>query len=612
MKIQKLYPVCKDYLWGGTRLVEAFGKQTNLPLCAESWELSLHPDGLSRLADGRTLAEALTPESLGKNPADFPFFPLLVKFIDARDDLSVQVHPTDAYALAEENAYGKTETWFILEAEQDAGIYLGFSRDVTPEEYASAIAEDRLTDLLQFQTVKPGECYRIPAGTLHAIGRGCLLCEVQENSNLTYRVYDYGRRDKDGNLRPLHREKALAVTNLRRHDPSPVEEGLPVCSRYFEARRLRVDGEALQRTDEKSFCALTCVGGEGEVDGISVRRGDTLFVPADYGEYRLTGTLDLLLCEVRRYILGIDLGGTFIKGGILDDAGRILVEDKIPTQSETGAEGVAAGIASLCQSLMDRLSLSPEEISGIGMGVPGMIDSAHGEVVYSNNLGWSHFRIGETVERLTGIPVRIANDANVAALGEAKFGCGRQYSTTCMLTLGTGVGGGIVLDGRLYEGNRSAGAELGHTVILAGGEPCTCGRRGCLEAYASATALIRETRRAMQAHPESDMWQVGSLEAVDGRTAFAFADRDETARAVIADYTERLGCGIVNLANEFRPEAVILGGGICAEGERLLAPLREILRREIFAGDKGPSVELLRAELGNTAGLVGAAALWLD
>ena len=180
-----------------------------------------------------------------------------------------------------------------------------------------------------------------------------------------------------------------------------------------------------------------------------------------------------------------------------------------------------------------------------------------------------------------------------------------------MLTLGTGVGGGIVVGGKLVEGNRSAGAELGHAVIMMGGERCTCGRRGCLEAYASATALIRDTKRAMEAHPESRMWEIGSIDAVDGATAFAYMDTDEIARSVVDGYIRALACGITNYANELRPEAVILGGGVCAEGERLTKPLQALVDEEIFAGGDGPRVPVLTAELGNRAGILGAAALWM-
>ena len=295
----------------------------------------------------------------------------------------------------------------------------------------------------------------------------------------------------------------------------------------------------------------------------------------------------------------------------MDDLGRLLLSDKIPTESKKGDLAVAENIAKITSSLLDATNLTPADVCGIGIGVPGMVDGEAGIVIYSNNLGWKDFSISKTVSELTGLPVRIANDANVAALGETKFGCGRQYSDTVMLTLGTGVGGGIVVGGKLVEGNRSAGAELGHAVICMGGELCTCGRRGCLEAYASATALIRDTKRAMEKHPESAMWAIGSLDAVDGATAFSYMDTDATAREVVDGYIRALACGITNYANELRPEAIILGGGVCAEGERLTRPLQDLVDEEIFAGSKGPRVPILTAELGNRAGILGAAALWI-
>lgn len=316
--------------------------------------------------------------------------------------------------------------------------------------------------------------------------------------------------------------------------------------------------------------------------------------------------------EQGKYYVGIDLGGTFIKGGIVSLLGEILVQDKAPTEREKGADGVAANIANLAKRLIEQAGLTQAEIVGLGIGVPGMIDSGRGEVVYSNNLAWEHFFIGEAVEKLTGLPVKIANDANVAALGEVKFGAAKAYQNAVMLTLGTGVGGGIVLNGKLYEGNRSAGAELGHSAIVVGGEPCTCGRKGCLEAYASATALIRDTKRAMEKDKTSKLWEIGSLKNVTGKTPFDYAPVDDSAKSVVENYLEALGAGIVNFANVFRPEIILLGGGVCAQGESLLMPLKAILKRDLFAGEMGPQVELKIAELGNSAGLLGAAALLME
>lgn len=617
MEIVKLYPECKDNIWGGVKLKEKYGKQTDKDPVAESWELSFHKDGPTRLADGRTLQEVASEEDLGKNCKDFPFFPMLAKLIDAKQDLSVQVHPSDAYALAQENSFGKTEMWYIVEADEGAGIYLGFKRDVTKEEYEKAIADHTLTDLLNFFEVKAGECYFIPSGTIHAIGKGCLICEIQQNSNLTYRVYDYGRKDKNGKERELHVDKALKVTNLSKYEYTPLqartEQGqLLGLSRYFTTTAVNVNGEKTLFADKNSFKCVICVEGKGEINGRKVSLGDSFFVPAGYKKTEVKGTMNLIVAEVRKYYVGIDLGGTFIKGGIVDDLGNILYENKVPTESEKGAGRVASNIASLVKMLLEALGLSKEDVEGLGMGVPGMIDSKAGNVIYSNNLGWTDFRIGEEVAKLTGLRVKIANDANVAALGEVKFGAAKEYDSAVLLTLGTGVGGGIVVDGKLVEGNKSAGAELGHSVIVAGGEQCTCGRKGCLEAYASATALIRDTKRAMQAHKDSKMWEIGSLDAVMGKTAFDYKDTDIYAKEVVDGYVFHLACGITNMANIFRPEAVLLGGGVCAQGDNLVKPLQKILDADIFAGNKGPQVPILVAELGNSAGLLGAAALLMD
>ena len=614
MEIVKLYPECKDNIWGGVKLREKYGKQTEKDPVAESWELSFHKDGPTRLADGRTLQEAASAADLGNNCEEFPFFPMLAKFIDARQDLSVQVHPSDSYALEHENSFGKTEMWYVVEADEGAGIYLGFKRAVTKEEYEKAIADHTLTDLLNFFEVQAGQCYFIPSGTIHAIGAGCLICEIQQNSNLTYRVYDYGRKDKNGNERELHVEKALKVTALDAYTYNPLsiatEQGeLLGVSRYFTTTSVAVNGNKTLFADKNSFKCIMCVSGNGEIDGKAISAGDSWFVPAGYGEFVVNGDMHLICAEVRKYYVGIDLGGTFIKGGIVDDLGNIIVEDKTPTEREKGAEGVAANIAALANSLMARVGLQKDDVEGLGMGVPGMIDSRAGNVIYSNNLNWQDFRIGKQVSALTGLRVKIANDANVAALGEAKFGAAKGFENVVMLTLGTGVGGGVVAEGMLIEGNKGAGAELGHMVIVKDGEQCTCGRKGCLEAYASATALIRDTKRAMEAHKDSKMWECGGLENVTGKVAFDYKDCDPYAKAVVDGYIEALAYGITNFANIFRPEIVLLGGGVCAQGDVLVKPLQAILDKDIFAGELGPKVTIKIAELGNSAGLLGAAAL---
>lgn len=308
---------------------------------------------------------------------------------------------------------------------------------------------------------------------------------------------------------------------------------------------------------------------------------------------------------------GIDLGGTFIKCGIVDEKGNILVKDQIPTEKDRPYEEIAANMANLVKTLAARANISQNELKAVGIGAPGTIDSKNGVIVYSNNIDWKYVPLGPAISKNLDLPVFITNDANAAALGESFAGAAKKYAGSIFITLGTGVGGGIVIEHTLFEGNRSAGAEIGHMVIRAGGEKCTCGRKGCFEAYASATALIRQTKAAMMKHPESELWKIcPNIENVNGKTAFdGLAAGDKTAEKVIKNYIGWLAEGIANLANVFRPNAIVLGGGVCAAGDTLLTPLKRKVNRLLYGGTKYAPVKLMIAQLGNDAGLVGAAHL---
>ncbi len=309
-----------------------------------------------------------------------------------------------------------------------------------------------------------------------------------------------------------------------------------------------------------------------------------------------------------KYYAGIDLGGTFIKCGIIDEEGKLIAKDKIPTEKENGFQYIANKMSDLALSLANKMNV---KLHGIGIGSPGTVNSQKGVIVYSNNLDWDNVPLAELIKQRINLPVKVTNDANAAAIGEQFCGAGKEYSDMILITLGTGVGSGIVIEGKLFEGYRSAGAEIGHSVIHVGGEKCTCGRRGCFEAYASATALIRQTRRAMERNHNSAMWRLcDRLENVNGRTAFdGLRDGDKTAKRVVNTYIRYLAEGIANLCNEFRPQAVLLGGGICAEGDTLLRPLKKLVNERLFGGTKYAPVQLLTASLGNDAGVYGAARL---
>lgn len=339
MEIEKLFPECKDNLWGGMKLVEKYGKQTEKRPCAESWEISCHPNGKTRLENGKTLEEAATSAEFGSNVTAFERFPMLVKFIDAAQDLSVQVHPTDEYALRDYNSYGKTEMWYIVEADEGAGIYLGFQKDVTKEECEKAIKENTLSEKLRFYPVKKGEHYFVPAGTVHAICAGCLVFEIQQNCDLTYRIYDYGRRDKNGNLRELHIEKALETACLEAKEKiafsASCSEGERIgVSRYFTLTRLTLNGEKHLHTDSASFRAVTCVSGKGRIGSKEMCCGDTFFVPATYGEFTVSGAAEILISEVRKYHAAIVRTENGFVLSLADDLGDTLWRSDVAYTNE--------------------------------------------------------------------------------------------------------------------------------------------------------------------------------------------------------------------------------------------------------------------------------------
>ena len=291
----KLIPPTKDYIWGGNKLKTLYGLG-NTGKVAEGWMLSFHRDGECTTESGQKISEAVPRKLWGKACEKFEFFPSLVKLIDAADNLSVQVHPSDEYALKNEGQYGKTEMWYIVGADSGAGIYLGFKRDITKEEYRNAIEEGKLADLLNFIPVHKGECYFIKSGTVHAIGKGCLIAEVQQNSNLTYRVFDYNRVGADGKPRQLHIEKAIEVSDLKKYEPTEFGNGVLASCPYFTAR---IVGEKTGRNDE-SYTSLVVLEGEGALNGKKIAAGKSYFVPAGVG-YEIKGKVTVLETVTQGY-----------------------------------------------------------------------------------------------------------------------------------------------------------------------------------------------------------------------------------------------------------------------------------------------------------------------
>ena len=312
--------------------------------------------------------------------------------------------------------------------------------------------------------------------------------------------------------------------------------------------------------------------------------------------------------------IGMDIGGTSIKGAAVNDEGKVFDVFSMPVIKGEKQEETINKLAKLICEYMKEHNYNKGNVVGIGMGVPGTLNTSKGTVDYSNNLDWWNLPISKMISDATGLPVRITNDANAAALAEAKYGAGRKYKNIVMLTLGTGVGGGVIIDGKLFEGYQGKGAELGHAVVVVDGRECTCGRLGCLEAYVSATGLIKDTKAMMEAHKDSKMWEISEkLGKIDGRVAFEAARAgDQYGIQLVENYIHYLGEGINNYLNIFRPEAIVLSGGIANEKEYLNTRLFNYCRDRYFGYRNTPAVDIVTSELGYDSGKIGAAALFFE
>ena len=312
--------------------------------------------------------------------------------------------------------------------------------------------------------------------------------------------------------------------------------------------------------------------------------------------------------------IGIDIGGTSIKGAAITSEGKVLEVFSMRVEKGEPQEQTINKLIAIIKAYLKEHGYNKDNVLGIGMGVPGTLNTEKGTVDYSNNLGWLHLPIVKMVSEATGLPVRITNDANAAALAEAKFGAGKKYKNIVMLTLGTGVGGGVIIDGKLFEGYQGKGGELGHTVVVVDGRECTCGRKGCLEAYVSATGLIKDTKIMMDEHKDSKMWQIAEkLGKVDARVAFEAARAgDPYGIQLVENYVHYLGEGINNYLNIFRPEAIVLSGGVANEREYLNSRLFTYCRDRFFGYKNTPASDIVTSELGYDSGKIGAAALFFE
>ena len=310
------------------------------------------------------------------------------------------------------------------------------------------------------------------------------------------------------------------------------------------------------------------------------------------------------------YNIGIDLGGTNIAVGVVNENYEIVGRGRMKTVKTDDANKIVADMVSAVSLALEDAGITIKEVNQVGIAAPGTVVPETGVVAYANNLPFNNTPVCPLLEEALGVPCAIDNDANAAAYGELLAGAGKGAKNFVMITLGTGVGGGVIINGNIYGGFNHAGAELGHMSIVMNGYPCTCGNKGCYEAYASATALIRQTKEAMDQNPDSVMWELAKEKGVNGVTAFdAMRAGDAAGKQVVDTYIDYIAAGLINLVNIFQPEFIAIGGGVCNEGETLLAPLRQKVATGDYNKNLPQKAKICVAALGNDAGIIGAAFL---
>lgn len=312
-----------------------------------------------------------------------------------------------------------------------------------------------------------------------------------------------------------------------------------------------------------------------------------------------------------KYYIGIDIGGTNLSTGVVDENCNIIGRSRIKTDKTRPYEEVIKDIIASVGLAVEDAKVEMDDVRWIGAGCPGTCNAETGIVEYANNLGWNNVPLLSDIENACGKKTYIDNDANAAAFGEYLAGAAKGAKNAVIITLGTGVGAGIIINGRIFSGTNFAGGEIGHTVIVLDGYPCTCGRKGCFEVYASATGLIRMTREAIEQHPGGKLHQLVEADGrVSARTAFNAAKMmDDIGQAVVDRYIRALACGITNTINIFQPDILCIGGGVCNEGDNLLNPLKKLVAEQVYSKNSTKNTEICICSLGNDAGIIGASML---
>ena len=588
-------PVLHERIWGGYRLM-TYGFPTPADKkIGEAWTVADHQNGQTFINSGHFSGQSLRslwsnhPEIFGMDTTQD--FPLLIKWIDAADDLSVQVHPDDheAYRL-EGQPYGKNECWYIVDCPANASIIYGHSFK-TKADLLRAVHADDLASGLNHIPVAPGDFFYVPAGTIHALTEGCLVVEIQQNSDTTYRLYDYDRVEHaTGQPRQLHLSQALEVIqfpHLQYEEPSvplsPSSRQL-LKSTYFFVEEWMIH-DLVTIASRPSFQIIIVIDGTLLINRICYTVGETILIPANTvcsvsgkGKFLLTGPNAV---PRQRIQIGIDLGGTHTRVAAIDRQ-RVVKQYRFLTKASAGPDYTINNLKQAIQKLLEEF-----EVERIGIAAPGPLDAATGRLLSPPNLlGWGEVELIRPLDELFGLPISLENDANAAALGEALFGAGQDYSSIYYMTVSTGIGGGYIYQKLLIRGANGYAGEIGNTIIDASGPEHPVLNAGSLEGLASGTAL---QKRADSLNEHS----------------VATLLRNPQERLRFVNY---LATGIANIIHTLDPEAVIIGGGVTASADLYWEELLQAVDARVYPSLRQKTVIRLASLEGN-AGVIGAAYL---
>ncbi|WP_396129054.1 type I phosphomannose isomerase catalytic subunit [Exiguobacterium mexicanum] len=593
MKIIPLQPHYQYRLWGGDRL-KRFGFRFNDVSIGEAWTASALPQGSSIVSAGPYAGTPLGElydthrELFG---IDASVFPLLIKWIDPNDDLSIQVHPDDELAQSlEQQPYGKNECWYILEAPKDGEIIYGHTFESKEALQQALESGDVMTGLIR-RPVSQGDFLYVPAGTVHALTKDVSVLEIQQSSDTTYRLYDYGRTElATGEMRDLHVNQGTSAAFAPHLDYSePVLQLDHFRTRltrnpYFFVEKWTIEREESVSTD--TFRLLSVIEGILEIDGSSFGMGATLLLPANQS-FHLSGTAVCLVTGVssptkQKARIGIDLGGTNTRIAVVSTDGRVEKQYKLKTQPDLELATLLNQIA----LAVERFGLE-YDLTHVGIVAPGPLDLKRGAFLTPPNLpNWHHQAIVEPLRTLLRLPVTLENDANAAALAEAKFGAGRHVDSVFYVTVSTGIGGGFVHKQNLISGAHGSAGEVGNMIIRKDGPTHPTLNVGALETHASGTALQKRAQHK-------------------GMTDSMTLLSDETERNTFVD---DLATGLANIIHTVDPDVIVLGGGVTASAPLYWNQLQDAVAMRVYPHLRG-ATPLVLQQLYGDAGVIGAAFL---